>query len=413
MNDLPHPKRDATISIGIILFLALSLSLLWLPSSADAGPGLQPPRPTLPGEPPGGGPGEEDGEPGRPPGATIHGWVVNWNYHNEPHAKVRLRGGGWDLETFSDDNGYYYFKGLGADNVFLNLALPEGSDLTPMTTDRALRLKGSGQLMVNLGFYTGPTAPGWPVDISLSVEPDSAVQGDTVLYTIRVVNSLPHGISQVLVTDNLPPGLVPVEVTVSPIRVTPTPTATPTPTDTPGPPTATPTPGPPTATPRPLPPTATPTPTPPPPAVEIWDNLIIADIGEMAVEDTVVVIIEARVEGDVPPGTVIENWASFIYAESVAVQAMAPLTISGAGPTGARTETLTVTATVAEEELVAAAAIPTAETPTTVVTPTVTTTPESPGDLPVTGFGLPIAGFLFALLILVARLLRPKPVNET
>jgi uncharacterized repeat protein (TIGR01451 family) len=281
--------------------------------------------------------------------------VVNWGYHNEPYVKVRLKGGGWGLETTSDDNGYYYFKGLSADNALLNLALPEGSDLTPMTTDLALRLKGSGQLVINLGLYTGLTTPDLPVDISVSVEPKVAGPGSVVVYTIRATNSLPYGISQALVTDHLPTGLVPVEATVSHSTV------------------------------------------------EIWDNLVVADIGEMAVGDTAVVIIEARIEDDVMPGTVIQNRASFIYAESVAAQAMASLTIGGARPT----------ATPAAETPTAVATPTVMETPAVIETPTVTTTPEPPGDLPVTGFGLPIAGLLFALLILIVRRLRPRPVDET
>ncbi|MFB0535871.1 MAG: hypothetical protein ACETWR_12920 [Anaerolineae bacterium] len=379
MNGFSYPKGNIITIIAITVLVALGLSLLWLPLPADAGPALQPPRPTLPSGPPGGEPGGEggEGEPGGLTGTTLHGLVVNWNYHNEPHAKVRLKGGGWDLETLSDDNGYYYFKGLGTDNVLLNLALPEGSDRTPMTTDLALRLKGRGQLVVNLGLYTGPTTPGLPVDISMSVEPESAVQGDAVLYTIQATNSLPHGISQVLVTDCLPEGLVPVEATVSHSTV------------------------------------------------EIWNNLIIADIGEMAAGDTAVVTIEARVADNVPPGMVIQNRASFIYAESVAVQAVASLTIGGVGPTGtpaaetpamavvAAAETLTIAATLAEGAPTVTATLPATETLGMVVTATVTAAPEAPGDLPVTGFGLPIAGVLFALLILLARQLRPKPVDET
>lgn len=347
--------RGNAIFAAITFFVAISLSLLWLTPPADAGPALQPPRPTLPSEPPGGEPEGEDGEPGRPPGTTIHGLVVNWGYQNEPYVKVRLKGGGWDLEATSDDNGYYYFKGLSADTILLNLALPEGSDLTPMITDLALRPKGSGQLVVNLGLYSGPTAPTLPVEMSMSIEPEIAGPGSVVVYTIRATNPLPHGISQVLVTDYLPPGLAPVEATISHSTV------------------------------------------------EIWNNLVIADIGEMAVGDTAVVIIKATVEDNVLPGTVIQNRASFIYAESVAAQAMASITIGGARPTAkpaAETPTAVATPTVME-------------TPAVIETPTVTTTPEPPGDLPVTGFGLPIPGLLFALLILIARLLRPRPVDET
>jgi len=140
----------------------------------------------------------------------------------------------------------------------------------------------------------------------------------------------------------------------------------------------------------------------------------MADIGEMAVRDTAVVIIEARVEDNLAPGMVVENRASFIYAESVAVQAMAPLTIGGAGPTGTpAAETLAVAALPTVETPTAAATVAEAETPTIVVTPTVIATPEAPDGLPVTGFSLPIAGVLFALLVLLARLLRPKPVDET
>jgi uncharacterized repeat protein (TIGR01451 family) len=348
MDDFFRYRGNAIFAV-ITFFVAISLSLLWLTPPADAGPALQPPRPTLPSGPPGGEPEGEDGEPGRPPGTTIHGLVVNWGYQNEPYVKVRLRGGGWDLETTSDDNGYYSFQGLGEGIAFLRPILPEGSALKPMTTDLALRPKGGGQLVVNLGLYTGPAAPTLPVEMSMSVEPEVAGPGSVVVYTIRATNRLDHGISQVLVTDYLPTGLVPVEATVSHSTV------------------------------------------------EMWDNLVIADIGEMAVGDTAVVIIKARIEDNVLPGTVIQNRASFIYAESVAVQAMASLTIGGARPI----------------------AKPAAETPTAVATPTVietltvTTTPEPPGDLPVTGFGLPIAGLLFALSILIARRLRPRPVDET
>jgi uncharacterized repeat protein (TIGR01451 family) len=356
MDDFFRYRGNAIFAV-FTFFVAISLSLLWLPLPADAGPALQPPRPTLPSEPPGGGPEGEgvEGEPGRPPGTTIHGLVVNWGYHNEPYVKVRLKGGGWELETTSDDNGYYYFKGLSTDTVLLNLALPEGSDLTPMTTDLALRPKWSGQLVVNLGLYAGPTAPTLPVEMSMSVEPEVAGPGSEVVYTIRATNRLAHDISQVLVTDYLPTGLVPVEATVSHSTV------------------------------------------------EIWNNLVIADIGEMAVGDTAVVIIEARIEDNVMPGTIIQNRASFIYAESVATQAITPITIGGARPTARpAAETPTAVATPAVME-----------TPAVVETPAVTTTPEPPGDLPVTGFGLPIAGLLLALLILIARRLRPRPVDET
>lgn len=427
------PKKNAITITVITLLVTITLALLlWLATPANAGPSLQPPRPTLPSELPGGGPGGiGEGEPGAPSGATIHGMIVNWNYHYEPHAQVKLRGGGWDLGTTSDDNGYYYFKGLGTDNVFLDLVLPEDSDLTPLATDLALRVKGSGQLVINLGFYTGPAAPDLPVDISMSIEPESALQGDTVLYTIQITNSLPYAISQILVTDYLPPGLAPVEATIRYSPVMPTPTFTPTPTYTPTPiptgtlaPTYTLTPVFPIGTPVPLPPTVTPTPTPLPPAVEMWGNLVVAGIWEMAARDTALVTIEARVEDNVPLGTVIENRASFIYAEGIAVQAMAPLAIGVVSPTGTPTETLaaaaisavetlTVTATMEGEELIAAAAISAAETPTTVVTSTASAAPTSPDGLPVTGLGLPTAGLLFVLLILIARWLRPRVVDES
>jgi uncharacterized repeat protein (TIGR01451 family) len=363
MNDFSHSKGSNIPIIVLTLFVVLSLSLLWLTPSANAGPPFQPPRPT-PGAPPGGGPGvgegDVGGEPGELPGTTIHGLVVNWGYQNEPYVKVRLEGEGWDLETTSDDNGYYYFKGLSSDTVLLNLALPEDSDLTPLITDLALRPKGIGQLVVNLGLYAGSTTPTLPVEMSMSVEPEVVGPGSVVVYTIRATNRLAHGISQVLVTDYLPAGLVPIEATVSHSTV------------------------------------------------EIWDNLVIADVGEMAVGDTAVITIEARVEDNVVPGTVIHNRVSFIYAESVTAQAQASLTIGGARPVGTP-----VSPPPAEQTPTVAAALTEAETPTVVVTPTVTAAPESPGDLPVTGFGLPLAGVLFALLVLIAKLLRPKPVDGT
>jgi uncharacterized repeat protein (TIGR01451 family) len=331
MKDFFRYRENATFA-AITFFAVISLSLLWLtPTAADTGLALGPTRPPLPTEPSSHPVGPERPEAeglSGPPGTTIHGLVVNWGYHNEPHTKIRLRGGGWDLEATSDDNGYYRYQGLSEGIAFLSLVLPEGSALKPMTTDVAVQMKGSGQLVVNMGLYSSPTAPTLPAGVSMSVEPEVAAPGDTVLYTIQATNNLPHGISQVVVTDYLPEDLVPVEATVSHSTV------------------------------------------------EIWNNLVVADIGEMAVGDTAVVIIEARVKDNVTPGAVIQNRASFIYAESVAAQAVASLTIGGVRPMG-------------------------------------TPAPESRRGLPVTGFGLPIAGVLFALLVLIARQLRPKPVDET
>ncbi len=269
------------------------------------------------------------------------------------------------MEALSDDNGFFGFNDLGEGIGVLNPVLVEGSGLLPMTKDVVVLLVPPRRLVVNLGLYSGhrPTT-NLPADHAMTVEPAVTAPGSIVVYTVRVKNERPGSISQVMVTDYLPRELYFVKGSTSQGELS------------------------------------------------SQGRLVTADIGRMEVGDEVVVTIEVQVSGGAIEGTTIENRASLIYAESVALQAVAPLSVEGkplspsSSSRGQRTATPTV-----ENAPRAKSTPPSEAEEKSAVTQTATVVAhraESPGRrLPVTGVGLPlVGGMVLALLVLLFRKIR-------
>jgi len=210
------------------------------------------------------------------PCTTVHGFVVNRGYRNEPKVPIVLSGPSWQTYKVTDDNGYYASDCLGVGVALLNPVSPFW--LHPLTTDVAIRLGYKQSFEVNLGLY----GSGWflPPEVvpTMSVSPTHVLPGETLTYTIRVTNTQRvaypgRKMNGVMITDLLPESLKLIEITST--RGT----------------------------------------------TELWGNLLTVDIGELATGQTVTVIAVTKVREDILlPSPVITNQASLIYGDHVVVQ---------------------------------------------------------------------------------------------
>ena len=260
------------------------------PSPPPQPPTAPPDRPTPP--PPAGPtvPGQPHGAPESAPSApcsTLHGFVLNWGFRNEPELPVTLTGDSWRSQKLTDDNGYYGFECLGIGVGLLNPVL--APDLHSLTSDVAIRLGYQSDFEVNLGLHGGQVVPALEVIPTLAVSPGGASPGETLTYTIGVANiprssAADHTMEGVMITDLLPDSLLPVKAT-----------------STAG-------------------------------AVELWGNLLTAGVGALSPGQAVTVTLVARVREGSSPGTAIVNRASLIYRDHVAIQTQpVGVTVSGQG----------------------------------------------------------------------------------
>jgi uncharacterized repeat protein (TIGR01451 family) len=279
-----------------LLLLALATGLVGTPMPVAfaqgppprTGPPPQPPSPptdrpmpsaVAPG-PTAGGHGEREGAPLNLC-STVHGFVINWGYRNEPKLPIDLSGDSWQTRKLTDDNGFYASDCLGIGVGLLNLAVPPG--MHPMTTDVAIRLGYRTGFEVNLGLYGGEVTPSLEVTPAMAVNSVSVLPGETLTYTVRVTNTLrlPDAgshMGDVIITDLLPESLSLVAMT-----------------STVG-------------------------------AVELWGRLLTADIGDLAPGQTVTITATTTLQKNTSPGVVIINRASLIYGGHVAVQTL-PVTV--------------------------------------------------------------------------------------
>lgn len=201
--------RLEIVAVGGVALLLICLAGLPapVPVAAQPRPTLTPttaPLPPTPSVPPGPGPAL----PAAPPCESICGRVINLEANTgEPGQTVRFAGAGWSVEAVTDADGDYAYGRLGTDVGFLNLVVPEGSDLHPITADIPVAPVPGWPIVVNLGAYRGVrTAP--LLAPTVQAEPVWVRRGGRVTFTVQVENRLPTKISGVMVTDFLPEGLV-------------------------------------------------------------------------------------------------------------------------------------------------------------------------------------------------------------
>lgn len=191
----------------------LGVLLLWsmmIGSTSRA----QEPRPTLTPLPPSATPGPT-AEPNAAytyAGPLLKGQVFNLNT-GEPASDVTLvfTAGGVSVEVTSDEYGAYAFPHLGAANGVLNVVPSRGSGLRSVTADVAVRTRTGVETVVNLGVSpNGRDAP--PLIPIVQLTPDYVRAGEVMTVTILVKNTLPHAISDAVVTNWLPDSVVPLNI---------------------------------------------------------------------------------------------------------------------------------------------------------------------------------------------------------
>lgn len=271
-----HKFSTLERSMGLVgLAFLLFASLLWIPAPA-AGQGPEG-RPTIP-----------------PPTAiptpdtvlsasflpSLHGTVINWGFRNEPYIPVRVSGDDWHLDTAGDAAGRYMFERLGNDVVLLNVLPSEGSNLTPLTTDVAVRPIAGNETVVNLGLYEGAEPLPLPATHTMEASPAQAQPGDRVTFTVYVKNNLDIRLTHAQLTDRLPSGLgfVSAESDHG--------------------------------------------------SVDYADNLVVASLGDLEPGDEATVTIVALVEPDGGESWALINRSSLLYRESIATQAVVTVTVS-------------------------------------------------------------------------------------
>ncbi len=212
---------------------------------------------------------------------TVHGLAINWGHRNIPKILVKLNGASWQAQEITDDNGYYASECMGLGIALLNLAEPHG--LNPLTTDIAIRLGYKPSFEVNLALYGNGITPKLLVTPIVTASDTSVLPDEILTYTIQVTNTLGAPASGqkmwgVMVTDLLPEGLTPVSV-ISTLG-----------------------------------------------NVELWGNLVTADIGQLEPGQTATIIVTTIVREDVLPASLITNQVSLIHYGHVAVQST-PMTV--------------------------------------------------------------------------------------
>lgn len=115
------------------------------------------------------------------------------------------------VEEVTGANGEYAFQHLGAANGVLNVVLPRGSGMIPLTTDVGVRTKTGVSTVVNLG-VTSTGSGVSPVIPTVQAEPAFVGAGDRMTITVSVKNALPHAITSATITDWLPDRVVPISI---------------------------------------------------------------------------------------------------------------------------------------------------------------------------------------------------------
>lgn len=209
--------------ILIITLLGVWAAILFSPV-ARAAPPAQDPRPTV--SPGGGGNGggtgsgdgagpaaDDDSDSGARQCASVVGELLNWGYGPAAGVTTELTDGGWQLSTVSATDGTYGFGGLGIGTATLRVVLaPEQAEtLTPHIEEAAIYLNCDYPTIANIAVSSGPVDP--PAALSMTAGRTDLGAGDGTEIIMTVENSLPTDITNVVVTNRLPPELIALDVT--------------------------------------------------------------------------------------------------------------------------------------------------------------------------------------------------------
>lgn len=318
---------------GLRWMAAAALVGLWLgllfPSASQAGPPAQDTRPPVEGGTEGS--GGEGGQGGRDSGgpaearcAALYGQVLNWGVGPAEGAPVRLEAGSWQLALTSSSDGSYNFGGLGVGPAILQVPVAPGETSRPLIQDAGVYLNCDFPIVANIALVSEAGIKP-PATISMAAEATGVAPGSETELVLTVQNSLPNDITNVVVTDLMPPELTALSVTAG---------------DNPG---------------------------------QIFDGpegqMVVINLGRLAAQEQATIRLRVAVAPGLAAGAEITNRATLFYSESAADQAALTLIV---GEGGAMRPAVAATATPVEVESPAVT-----ETLTLTGTALATATPEA------------------------------------
>lgn len=171
----------------------------------------QDPRPPISPPEAGDGDGRGDGESrGASPAITcgaVQGQVLNWGYRPEPEINTQLKTGSWEVTDLTDRDGAFFFGNLGLGIARLDVQLSPADPLRPVVEDAVVYLTCDFPTYANLALTSSPTIES-PVTLEMSAPGEVISWSESAKITLTIKNNLPTGISNVIVTDLMPSGLV-------------------------------------------------------------------------------------------------------------------------------------------------------------------------------------------------------------
>lgn len=357
--------------MGSYLLKALFITFLILgviSPSISAAPPAQDPRPSN-GRGGGGsssgsgssqnsdGDSSKDDKPAEIRCASLLGQTLSWGVGPISRA-VELKTGSWQLATISSSDGSYNFGGLGLGVATLRLPLAPGEEgqFQPLVQEAGVYLNCDYPIVANLALFSGPRVDP-PAFIEMS-GPERLAPGQDIPIRLTVKNELPTEISNVVVTDLMPEGLIAQDVVAVSVE---------------------------------------------PENLKIIDagadgQLVVAFLEKIAAGDEVNIFVTITTAEGITTGAQIRNTATLFYRESAADQDWVDFTIGEGGVPALEPEEVPAVATPALDgapsldgapaaEAFSAPAptlepetLPPAALPST-ITPTETITPESPGTV--------------------------------
>ena len=209
-------KRSIYLTLALI---AMIVGGALLATPAQAAPPAQDPRPPFippggdngSGDSPGSSGGSRDDTPAAITCGSLSGEVLNWGFRPEPGILTQLASGSWEMSENTNSDGRYSFGSLGVGVASLNIPRAPGEVLRAWTSDAAVYLTCDYPTIANLALYSGDTIEP-PATIKMSAESQVISWNRETEITLTVENTLPTAISNVIVTNLMPPGLKAVEV---------------------------------------------------------------------------------------------------------------------------------------------------------------------------------------------------------
>ena len=150
--------------------------------------------------------------------ASLAGQVINWGAGGEGGVTTELKDGSWQVSTISATDGNYGFGGLGIGAAKLHVTLaPELTEsLQPNVQDAGIYLNCDYATIANIAVSGAVVNP--PATISMSAGRTALGPGDRTQIMLTINNGLPTDITNVVVTNIIPQGLIAVDVSAVVVR---------------------------------------------------------------------------------------------------------------------------------------------------------------------------------------------------